>query len=105
MQSMMKRYVLSKLAETDLSGIWRYTVENWSRQQADIYVNNLLHACEVIATAPTVVGTPYDQIREGYWKYRCAHHVLFYKVLEDGIPFITRVLHERMDFDRHLLPV
>lgn len=102
MQSMTQSYKLSRLAESDLSGIWRYTVKNWSRQQADNYVNDLLHACEVISAAPTIVGTPYGQVREGYWKYRCAHHVLFYIVLEDGIPYITRVLHERMDFDRHL---
>ena len=29
-------------------------------------------------------------------------HVIFFFVLEDGSALISRVLHERMDYDRHL---
>ena len=29
-------------------------------------------------------------------------HIIFYKILLDGTPLIVRVLHERMDFDKHL---
>ena len=31
MRSMNQKYKLSKLAESDLTGIWRYTAETWSQ--------------------------------------------------------------------------
>ena len=37
MRRMMQKYRLSRLAEKDLAGIWRYTLENWSREQAKSY--------------------------------------------------------------------
>ena len=102
MQSMMQKYRLSKLAEKDLAGIWRYTLDNWSREQADKYVNGLLNACEDIARAPESVGRPYEHVREGYRKYSYSRHVIFYLIQEDGCVLISRVLHERMDFESHL---
>ena len=98
----MRKYRLSRLAEKDLAGIWRYTLDNWSRDQANKYVKGLLNAFAVIERAPESVGHPYEHVREGYRKYSYVRHVIFYKVIEDGSTLITRVLHERMDFDRHL---
>lgn len=98
----MRRYKLSKLAEKDLAGIWRYTVDNWSREQANKYVNGLLNACEDIARAPESVGSSYEYVREGYRKYPYGRHIIFYQIMEDGSALISRVLHERMDFERHL---
>ena len=98
----MQSYRLSKLAEQDLAGIWRYTLENWSRKQADKYVTGLLKACSEIANAPDTLGQTYAHVRDGYRKYLYGRHVIFYKVMEDGGTLISRVLHERMDFDRHL---
>lgn len=98
MQSMTRRYKLSKLAEKDLAGIWRYTVDNWSREQANKYVNGLLNACADIARAPESVGRPCEYVREGYRKYPFGRHIIFYKILEDGSTLISRVLHEQMDF-------
>lgn len=102
MLNMTQKYRLSRLAEKDLTGIWRYTLKAWSRKQANEYVSNLLKACDDIAKSPEVTGQPYEHVREGYRKYICAHHVIFYKLEDDGIPLISRVLHEKMDFDRHL---
>lgn len=102
MQRMMQKYRLTKLAEKDLAGIWRYTLENWSREQADKYLNGLLNACADIAKSPVTLGQPYGYVRDGYRKYSFGRHVIFYMVLEDGSTLISRVLHERMDYDRHL---
>ena len=98
----MSRYRLSKLAEKDLAGIWQYTLEHWSREQANKYVNGILNACADITRAPESVGRPYEHVREGYRKYLYGRHVLFYKIMEDGSALISRVLHERMDFDNYL---
>lgn len=99
---MMPKYKLSKQAEKDLSSIWRYTVEEWSRNQADKYVNGLLMAMEDIAKDPTSMGRSYEHVRIGYRKYMWGKHVIFYTIQNDGTTFITRILHEKMDYDRHL---
>jgi len=36
-----------------------------------------------------------------YWKYAVGAHVLFFRRTTDGIE-VVRVLHQRMDFERHL---
>lgn len=102
MMSTTVKYKLSKRAQNDLESIWRYTLETWSRNQANNYVMGLLDACSLIAEAPESVGRPYDHVKEGYRKYLWGHHVIFYRLDEDGRTFVVRVLHERMDFDRHL---
>jgi toxin ParE1/3/4 len=38
---MSKQIKLSRLAELDLEGIWLYTFETWSIQQANFYQDNL----------------------------------------------------------------
>ena len=49
---MKLKYALSKRAERDLIGIWRYTVDTWSQDQANKYLNGIMAAFEEIAKAP-----------------------------------------------------
>ena len=98
----MKMYKLSKQAEKDLTGIWQYTLETWSREQANKYLEGLLNTFSMIAKAPEKAGRSYEHVRAGYRKYPFVRHIVFYKILPDGTALIVRVLHERMDFDRHL---
>nr|WP_244098424.1 type II toxin-antitoxin system RelE/ParE family toxin [Burkholderia ambifaria] len=37
----------------------------------------------------------------GYWRYMVGSHVVFYRETADSLDVI-RVLHQRMDVDRHL---
>jgi len=92
-------YRLRPLAEADLEGIWTYTEERWSPEQADSYVRGLLDAFAGLA-AGTKVGRPAD-VREGYSKYVVGSHVIYYVQGEDGIE-VVRVLHGRMDVSRHV---
>ena len=94
------RYVLSPRAQSDLREIWDYTVERWGMEQAEIYVRTIRSAVERIAENPGQ-GRQCDEIRPGYFKYASGSHVLFYRRISDGID-VVRVLHQRMDFDRHL---
>lgn len=102
MPIMKPRYDLSKQAEKDLSGIWRYTVETWSREQANKYIEGLLHVCFEIAKAPAFLGRSYEHVRSGYRKYPWGKHVIFYQIKSNGSVLISRILHEKMDFDKHL---
>ena len=46
-------------------------------------------------------GRPCDDIRAGYYKLSVGSHVLFYRLIPDGVD-IVRILHQSMDFGRHL---
>lgn len=94
-----RRYRLSPLAETDLEDIWLYTFRTWSIEQADSYHSGIIAAFEGLA-AGHKTGRPFD-IRDGYFKYPVGAHLVFYRVSDRNIDVI-RVLHQRMDANRHL---
>lgn len=94
-----RAYGLSPLAEADLEGIWFYTFKQWSTEQADSYHARIVDTFEGLA-AGTKRGRPVD-IRDGYFKYAIGSHLIFYRESETGIDVI-RVLHQRMDVERHL---
>ena len=96
----MSRYVLSPRAQDDLSDIWDYTAERWGAEQADEYLRILQHAIEMVADDPRK-GRSCDEVRAGYRKYSAGSHMLIYRKIEIGID-VVRVLHGRMDFERHL---
>ncbi len=96
----MKRYRLSRLAEADLESIWAYSEANWGVDQAEAYVRDLQRAIEATAANPRL-GRACDEIRSGYCKRTVGSHVVFYR-LGAGIIDVIRILHQRMDFDRHL---
>ena len=99
---MKQRYALSKRAEMDLANIWRYTLETWSREQANKYLQGLLNACSEIAISPNFLGRQDDHVRSGYRKYPYGKHVIFYQVQDTGRVLISRGLHMMMDFGIHL---
>jgi toxin ParE1/3/4 len=47
------------------------------------------------------MGQDCSDIRAGYWKIPCGSHVLFYRLTAEGVD-VVRILHERMDFERHI---
>lgn len=96
----MTNYGFSPRARADLEEIWDYTVKRWDDDQAELYVRRIKAAVEIVATDPRL-GRSCDDIRAGYYKYRAGSHVLFYRLTGNGID-VVRILHERMDFGRHL---
>ena len=96
----MKRFTLSPRAQADIEEIWNYTVKQWNANQAEVYLRKIKAAIEAIADGPRL-GQPCDEVRAGYRKYPAGSHLLFYRMTPDGID-IVRILHQRMDFERHL---
>ncbi len=100
MPGVSRRYRLSPGARADLEDIWRYTAERWSIEQADRYHNALIDDIEsLVGTAHR--GIAIDHIRPGYHRLAIRSHVAFYRQTESAIE-IVRILHQRMDFSRHL---
>jgi toxin ParE1/3/4 len=97
----LSRYVLSPAAQVDLEQIWDYTCQRWDVDQAEEYLRELQHAIERAASNPRI-GRACDEIRPGYRKLAAGSHTLYYRVTAKGVVDVVRVLHQRMDVDRHL---
>lgn len=97
---MIGRYLLSPRAQADLTEIWDYTARRWGLAQAETYLRQLRQDIETVAAQPSI-GRPCPELRAGYVRYPSGSHVLFYRRIDDGID-VVRILHERMDFGRHV---
>ena len=93
-------YVLSPRAEADLDEIWDYTETTWGTAQAETYLREIGTAFDVIAADPRR-GQDCSHIRAGYRKFAVGSHVIFYRMAGNTVD-VVRILHGRMDFDRHL---
>lgn len=101
MTGMAKRnVVLSPRALADLDEIWEYTESNWNTNQAERYLRDIASTLELIGADPRR-GQDCSTVRAGYRKFAVGAHVVFYRLVADTVD-IVRILHARMDFDRHL---
>ena len=96
----MAEFSLRPKAISDLEKIWEYTVETWGEEQAERYVRLINESFRQIADNPSL-GRSCDTIREGYRKRGIGRHVIFYRT-NDGDIEVVRILHDRMDVNRHL---
>lgn len=97
----MSRYLLSPAARADLDEIWDYTCQRWGIEQAEDYLRQLQRSIERAADDPRI-GETIDQVRPGYLKLASGSHVVFYRLTADSAVDVIRILHQRMDIDRHL---
>jgi len=70
-------YKISKEASNDLEKIWLYTIENWSVEQADRYLNLLFEEIEYLCLKPNS-GSDFGHVRKGYFRSRVKSHFIFY---------------------------
>ena len=91
---------LSPKAKLDLSGIWDYTYQEWRLEQAEKYMQTLWQSMQGLIVDPST-SVDIDYVRKGYRKTRTGSHVIFFKLADDGIN-VVRILHQKMDFERHL---
>lgn len=96
----MVKYRLTRLAQYDLEEIWKYTVKEWSHNQAEKYTSGLLSCFDMIVDGRTK-GIPIDSIRQGYKKVLFGKHFIFFRNSHDNVVEIIRVLHSSMDIERH----
>ena len=97
----MNRYALSPAARTDLEQIWDYSCERWDDDQAEEYVREIQRAIQRIVDNP-MIGRACDEVRPGYRKHAVGSHSLYYRSVIGGVINVVRILHQRMDVDRHL---
>mgnify|MGYP003580679656 CR=1 FL=1 len=95
----MAKYRLSKRAYPDIVGIGDYTIERFGIEQARRYRDRLEDAFQALADHPNR-GRPADDVAPGLRRWNYQSHVVFFRLEARGI-LIVRVLHQRMDFERH----
>ncbi len=97
----MRKVILSPKAKVDLSQVWDYTCAEWGAGQAEKYIRELWAAIEELSRDFTK-SVDIGDVRKDYRKVKSGSHVIFFKVTQVGVLKVVRILHHKMDFDRHL---
>ena len=95
------QYRISKQAIADLNDIWAYTLNKWSKVQADRYYDLIIGEIEFLADN-FMTGKSAEQTRKNYRVTKTKSHLIFYKKTEKDIVEIVRILHQRMDIKKRL---
>jgi len=95
------KFRISEKAVEDLEKIWQYTYETWSKDQANRYYNLLIDEINYISENPNS-GRPMDYIKKGYRASIVKSHLIFYRLGDDEIVEVIRILHQMMDVESHL---
>ncbi len=97
----MPEVLVSAMAREDIKEIGRFSQRQWGRMQRNAYLGEME---TVIASLrrnnPSIQKV--DQIRPSLFSIRSGSHVVFFNRRENGDAIVLRVLHQRMDFRRHL---
>jgi toxin ParE1/3/4 len=103
------RVRLGAAAELDFANIVKWTTENFGARQSRIYQSTLVEAIGELADGPDVLGSKArDEIMTGLRTVHVARqgrrgsHFLMYRVAPKTTIEIVRILHDRMDLQRHL---
>lgn len=98
----MKGYTLTLPASDDLLGIFEYTLEKWGEEQVHVYVGQLERTFNQLADNPLKIGSKSaEKLAKGCRIFKVAHHVIVYRREAEHL-LIIRILHESMDFPRHV---
>lgn len=95
-------YKLSVKASEDIESIWLYTLETWSQEQADRYVNLIFDEIEYVSANPES-GKDFSHVRKNYRCAKVKSHLIFYRCVAGQADIeVIRVLHQRMYIEERL---
>jgi len=97
----MANYELSNKALNDLHGIWFSGASRWGKKQADNYSLKIDEMCEFLFENPGL-GRDKSEVFDGLKSYPVGSHSIYY-VEQDSSILVVRILHQRMDYEQHLL--
>ena len=96
----MAKFLLSNRAVADLADIADFTIQTFGIQQARLYRDGFNQCFEILAENPEL-GRNVAELAPNLKRFEYQSHVVFYIPKETHI-LIVRILHQRMDFWRHL---
>lgn len=92
---------ISSKAISGLENIWIYTVEKWSKEQADRYYTLLIDEIEFLRTN-YYTGKSAEYILSNYRVSFVKSHMVFYKVIDEEKLEVVRILHQSVDIHKWL---
>ena len=95
------KFRISQEALQDLDDLWLYTLNKWSRQQADRYYNLIMDEIEFLSQ-DLYSGESRNDIKEGYRSSTVKSHIIFYRISEKNVLEVIRILHQMMDLESNL---
>lgn len=96
----MGKFHLTNRAVADLSDIADFTIQSFGIEQARFYRDGLNNCFEILAENPQL-GRSAAELAPNLKRFEYQSHVVFYVPKNTGI-LIVRILHQRMDFMRHI---
>ena len=93
-------FELTQSAKDDLLAISEYTREIWGGEQQERYLSGVYDRFEEIKDSPARWRFRNDLFPQCQIAKYGRHVILF--LCEDGLLTIVRVLHDAMDFKRHI---
>jgi len=97
----MPTFRLTEQAEIDLDRLTAQSIDTWGPAQTAIYISAIDFAFSDLAENPSLGRRRFDLGKDVLAHY-CGRHVIFFYRLETGDIQVLRILHDRMDFERHL---
>ena len=97
----MPRFFLTLEAQADFDGIGSYTANRWGLRQAEKYLTDLDDTFHQLAKE-SGLGRDRHDLRPELLAYPCNKHMLFFRRDAVGNVQVLRILHQSMDFERHL---
>ena len=94
----VRRLELRPEALEDLFSIWNWSEQHWGESQADSYVDDIRTVWDGLAIG-TVRSRP-SRISD-YRLKTVGSHVIYLRESDDAL-IVVRILHDRMDAERHL---
>jgi toxin ParE1/3/4 len=97
----MPNLTLAPLAREDIKALGRYTQKTWGVVQRDRYLNQLAQMLDRLLANQHPTRDRSD-LRPGLLSCSFQRHLIFFRRDPAGNVAVLRVLHERMDIDRHV---
>jgi toxin ParE1/3/4 len=96
----VKRLVLTEIARADLASIRRYSTRTWGRDRTTQYMDFLRDTMKGLVRG-AVITRARDDLRPSVLMATSGRHSIFFEA-DDSRILVVRVLHDRMDYRRHL---
>jgi toxin ParE1/3/4 len=100
-------YRLTRLAEADYAEILRFTIRRWGSEQLTIYRRLLNDGIDAVAREPNRLNShDCEELGPGLRSFHLGliaarpdlgRHVIYYRLVPNGIAEIVRILHERLE--------
>ncbi len=95
-----KTYSLYQKAVEYLENIYLYSAQEFGLKTTEDYILAIELSFKTLAHDP-LISRKCDYIRPELRAFNVGSHIIFFKITDCGI-IIIRVLHQSMDFNRHL---